>query len=135
MRRRTFRTSIFKSCGCHTTASTGMASRSILTPSSAPRPSGLKFRAMLSSKARAALRAEAHHLAVTVHVGHQGLTDAVRQSLDDAMRTRELVKIQFSRNDDVSVKDAANDLARTMGADVVQVIGRTATLYRENPEL
>lgn len=89
---------------------------------------------MLSSKARAALRAEAHHLPVTVHVGHQGLTDAVRQSVDDAIRTRELVKIQFSRNDDVSVKDAANDLAKSMQADVVQVIGRTATLYRENPE-
>ena len=89
---------------------------------------------MLSSKARAALRAEAHHLAVTVHVGHQGVTDAVRQSIDDAIRTRELIKIQFSRNDDVSVKDAANDLARAMGADVVQVIGRTATLYRENPD-
>ena len=89
---------------------------------------------MLSCKARAALRAEAHHLPVTVHVGHHGLTDAVRQSIEDAIRTRELVKIQFSRNDDVSVKDAANDLARAMGADVVQVIGRTATLYRENPD-
>ena len=86
---------------------------------------------MLSSKARAALRAEAHHLPVTVHVGHQGVTDAVRQSIEDAIRTRELVKIQFSRNDDVKVKDAANDLAQTIGADVVQVIGRTATLYRK----
>jgi RNA-binding protein len=90
---------------------------------------------MLSSKARAALRAEAHHLSITVHVGHQGVTDAVRQSVDDAIRTRELVKIQFSRNDDVSVKDAANELAKATQADIVQVIGRTATLYRENPEL
>ncbi|HKW10392.1 MAG TPA: YhbY family RNA-binding protein [Gemmatimonadaceae bacterium] len=90
---------------------------------------------MLSSKARAVLRAEAHHLPVTVHVGHQGVTDAVCQSLGDALRTRELVKIQFSRNDDTNVKDAANELSRAMGADVVQVIGRTATLYRENPEL
>jgi RNA-binding protein len=90
---------------------------------------------MLSSKARAALRAEAHHLAVMVHVGHQGVTDAVRQTLDDALRTRELVKIQFSRNDDAKVKDAANELARVMGADIVQVIGRTATIFRENPEL
>jgi RNA-binding protein len=90
---------------------------------------------MLSSKARAALRAEAHHLPVTVHIGHQGVTDTVRQSLDDALRTRELVKVQFSRNDDVNVKDAANELARSASADVVQVIGRTATLYRENPEL
>jgi RNA-binding protein len=90
---------------------------------------------MLSSKDRAALRAEAHHLPVTVHVGHQGLTDAVRQTIDDALRTRELVKIQFSRNDDTNVKDAANELARAMEADVVQVIGRTATLFRENPDL
>lgn len=90
---------------------------------------------MLSSKTRAALRAEAHHLPVTVHVGHQGVTDAVRQSLEDALRTRELVKIQFSRNDDTNVKDAANELARAMQADVVQVIGRTATFFRENPEL
>ena len=90
---------------------------------------------MLSSKTRAALRAEAHHLPVTVHVGHQGVTDSVRQSIDDAIRTRELVKIQFSRNDDVNVKEAANALAREMGADVVQVIGRTTTLYRENPDL
>ena len=90
---------------------------------------------MLSSKARAALRAEAHHLPVTVHVGHQGVTDAVRQSLEDALRRRELVKIQFSRNDDTNVKEAANELARAVQADVVQVIGRTATLFRENPEL
>jgi RNA-binding protein len=90
---------------------------------------------MLSSKARAALRAEAHHLPVTVHVGHQGVTDAVRQALEDALRTRELVKIQFSRNDDTDVKDAANELARAVQADVVQVIGRTATVFRENAEL
>jgi RNA-binding protein len=89
----------------------------------------------LSSKERAALRAEAHHLTATVHIGHQGITDTLRQSLDDALRTRELVKIQFSKNADVDARVSANSLAEATGADVVQVIGRTATLYRENPEL
>lgn len=89
----------------------------------------------LSSKERATLRAEAHRLGATVHVGHHGVTDAVRQSLDDDLRTHELVKIQFTKTADVTVKDAANELARAIGADVVQVIGRTATLFRENPEL
>lgn len=89
----------------------------------------------LSSKQRATLRAEAHRLNATVHVGHHGVTDAVRQSLDDDLRTHELVKIQFTKTADVTVKDAANELARAIGADVVQVIGRTATLFRENPEL
>jgi len=89
----------------------------------------------LSSKERAALRGEAHHLPASVHIGQHGLTDAVRQSLDDDLRTHELVKIQFGKNADLDVKDAANSLASGLGADVVQVIGRTATLYRENPEL
>lgn len=89
----------------------------------------------LTSGDRAELRKHAHHLPVMVHIGHQGLTATVRQTLDDTLRTRELVKIQFSKNADVKAKQAANDLAREMNADVVQVIGRTATLFRLNPEL
>ncbi len=89
----------------------------------------------LSSKDRAALRAEAQRLSATVHIGHHGITDAVRQSLDDDLRTHELVKIQFTKTADVTIKQAANELAGAIGADVVQVIGRTATLFRANPEL
>jgi RNA-binding protein len=89
----------------------------------------------ISSKQRATLRAEAHHLTATVHVGQHGLTNALRQSADDALRTQELVKIQFTKNAAVTAKDAANDLAQALEADVVQVIGHTATIYRENPEI
>jgi RNA-binding protein len=89
----------------------------------------------LSSKERAALRGEAHHLTALVHVGQHGVTEAVRRTVDEDLRTHELVKIQFTKNADVGVKDAANELAAALGADVVQVIGKTATLYRENPEL
>jgi RNA-binding protein len=89
----------------------------------------------LTSKQRAELRAQAHHLPVMVHVGHQGVTETVRQALDDTLRARELVKVQFSKNADTKAKDAANDLASQVNAEVVQAIGRTATLYRENPEL
>ena len=89
----------------------------------------------LSSRERAALRAQAHHLPVTIHVGHQGITGTLRGAVDDALRTKELVKVQFSKNADVKAKEAANTLAQAVDADVVQVIGRTAALYRENPEL
>jgi RNA-binding protein len=89
----------------------------------------------ISSKERAELRAHAHHLPVMVHIGHGGITDAIRQTLDDALRTRELVKVQFPKNGDVRARDAANDLARAVGADVVQTIGRTATFFRENAEI
>jgi RNA-binding protein len=89
----------------------------------------------LTSKERAALRGEAHQLTALVHVGHLGVTDDVRQTLDDALRTHELVKIQFTKTAGVVVKEAANELALSVDADVVQVIGRTTTLFRENPDL
>lgn len=89
----------------------------------------------LTSKDRAALRGEAHHLTAAVHVGQHGITDSVKQTLDDALRTHELVKIQFGKNADVEMRDAANELAAAMRAEVVQVIGKTATLYRHNPEI
>jgi RNA-binding protein len=89
----------------------------------------------ISSKERAALRAEAHHLSPLVHVGHQGLTDALLKALDDALRTHELVKVALAKTTDVSAKDASHELAEKLGADVVQTIGRTCTLFRENPDL
>jgi RNA-binding protein len=89
----------------------------------------------MSGKDRAELRAEAHHLTALVHVGQHGLSPTVIQSLNDALRARELVKVQLGRNADVKAKDAAEALATETGATVIQVIGKTATLYRENPEL
>jgi RNA-binding protein len=84
---------------------------------------------------RAGLRAEAHHLSPTVHVGHQGITDALIASLDDALRTHELVKVKLAKVSDKTPKVAAGNLAEATGSEVVQVIGRTATFYRENPEI
>jgi RNA-binding protein len=88
----------------------------------------------LTSKQRADLRAQAHHLSVTVHIGHQGVTEAIRQTLEDALKNHELVKVQFSKNTDVTPKTAANSLAASVTAEVVQAIGRTATLFRARPE-
>ena len=84
---------------------------------------------------RAELRAEAHHLDPTVHVGQHGLTPALVSSLDDALRTRELVKVKLGKGAEVKPKEAAGELASATGSEVVQVIGRTATFYRENPDL
>lgn len=89
----------------------------------------------LTSKQRAILRAEAHHLSAAVHLGHQGATPALVQAVDDTLRTRELVKVHLNRSAEVSSREAATALAGQLGAEVVQVIGRTAVLYRENPEL
>jgi RNA-binding protein len=89
----------------------------------------------MRGKDRAELRAEAHHLRATVHVGHHGITATLLQSLDEALEARELVKVQVERNAPQSVKEVAAELASQVGAEVIQVIGRKTTLYRHNPDL
>ncbi|HLV26458.1 MAG TPA: YhbY family RNA-binding protein [Gemmatimonadales bacterium] len=84
----------------------------------------------MKGKDRAALRSQAHHLNATVHVGVAGLTPAVFGSLEEALAANELVKVQVSRNLDVKPKDAAEALALATGSSIIQVIGRTMTLYR-----
>ncbi|HYV97104.1 MAG TPA: ribosome assembly RNA-binding protein YhbY [Gemmatimonadaceae bacterium] len=89
----------------------------------------------LTGKDRAGFRAEAHHLDPLVHVGQHGLTPALVRSLDDALRTRELVKISVSRTAPERAKELAPQLAQRTQSEVIQVIGRTLTLFRHNPAL
>lgn len=89
----------------------------------------------VTGRDRAALRGEAHHLQPLVHVGASGLTPAVFNALDEVLQARELVKVQIGRHVDAPPRDTAQALALATSSSVIQVIGRTATLYRENPEL
>jgi len=90
----------------------------------------------MKGKDRAELRAEAHHLQPMVHIGHQGLTESAREALNDALRTHELVKVAVSRTlEGVKPKEFAGEMAESLGAEVIQAIGRKITLYRHNPEL
>lgn len=89
----------------------------------------------LTGKDRAALRAECNKLTASVHVGKEGMSQSLLQSLDDALRTHELVKVALNRTVEVKPKAAAADLAEAVGAEVIQTIGKTATLYRHNPKL
>lgn len=89
----------------------------------------------MKGRERAELRAEAHHLSPTVHVGKEGTSAALIKSLEDTLRTHELVKVRFGGGVEVKAKDAAGNLAIATHSEVIQVIGRTATFYRENPDL
>lgn len=89
----------------------------------------------MTGKERAALRGEANGLAATVHVGHQGANDSAVRSLDDVLRTHELVKVQLSKHAELKPRELARQLAVSTHSEVIQVIGRTATFYRHNPEL
>lgn len=87
----------------------------------------------ITSKERAALRGRANGLPAKVHIGREGLTDAVVRTIDDTLRTQELVKVALTKQATHEPKPLAQDLAEGLGADVVQVIGRTIVLWRPRP--
>ncbi|MBC7893798.1 MAG: YhbY family RNA-binding protein [Cytophagaceae bacterium] len=89
----------------------------------------------MKGKERAELRAEAHHLDPLVHVGVSGATDSVLQTIDDALRTHELVKVAIGRHEGLEPRTIASSVGLALAADVIQVIGRKVTFYRHNPDL
>lgn len=89
----------------------------------------------MTGKERAELRSECNRLRPTVHVGTEGLSNSLTEALDDALRTRELVKVALNRTADLTAKEVARQLAGRVRAEVIQTIGKTATFYRKNPQL
>ena len=89
----------------------------------------------LTSKQRAHLRSLAHHLNPLVHVGADGVTDALLQSVEEAFNTRELIKVRVLEAAPENARRTADLIVASLEAvQVAQTIGRTAVLYRPDPE-
>ncbi len=89
----------------------------------------------LTSKQRAHLRRLAHRLKPVVLVGADGITPSLIRSVGDAFNTRELLKLKVQESAPLNAREAADELAGALD-DVhpVNVIGRTAVLYRPHPD-
>ncbi len=89
----------------------------------------------LTSKQRAHLRSLAHSLKPVVHVGTDGVSDAVLRSVEEAFNTRELLKIRVLDSAPGGLRETADAIVEALdGVHVVQTIGKTAALYRPFPE-
>lgn len=89
----------------------------------------------LTPKQRAQLRSLAHPLKPILHVGKDGLTEAVLQSILEAFNSRELLKIKVQSAAPLSAAEAGAEIAaRLPEVEHVQTIGRTVVLYRRHPE-
>ena len=89
---------------------------------------------MLTSKQSAQLRGMANSYEVIVHIGKGGINDAMIKQADEALEKRELIKCGLLETSPVSVREAADNMAEAVNADVVQVIGRKFILYRESKD-
>ena len=82
---------------------------------------------MITPKQRAELKGLANSLPAAFQIGKGGLSDAQTAQIDDYLRVHELVKFSVLDNSLYSAREAAEEIAGKIGADVVQVIGDVFT--------
>lgn len=86
----------------------------------------------LTHKQEKFLRKLAHSRKPVIWLGQQGLSGNVLSEIDTALDHHELIKIKL-RVGDRDIRDSlVEDICTVTGAEQVQKIGNTVTLYRKN---
>jgi len=74
----------------------------------------------------------AHHLKPVIMVGQHGVSENLLKELEIALDHHELVKIKIAGEDRDSRQQMIQQLCEASGAQTVQAIGKTLTLFRRN---
>ncbi len=91
---------------------------------------------MLNKKDKYYLRNKANALKPIVIIGKDGLTSNTIASINDVLRTKELIKISILKTfNGLEKKELAELIASTTNSEVILVIGRVIVLYRKNVEI
>ena len=89
----------------------------------------------LTSLERKHLRGLAHDLRPLLHVGKEGLSDAVVRQLDQALGAHELVKVKFLMADRLQKQAACEAIAQRLQCELAGLIGHIAIVFRQHPEV
>lgn len=89
----------------------------------------------LSQKQKRYLKQQSHHLPVIVTVGGKGVTPTVIEELSIALERHELLKVKIPAMPKADKQELAEILSEQCVANLVNIIGRTVTLYRKPENL
>lgn len=84
----------------------------------------------MTSKQRAYLRGLANTADTILIIGKDGVTDNVLKQADDAAEAREIIKLKCLETAMMTPREVAEEIAAAINAEVVQVIGSKAVIYR-----
>jgi RNA-binding protein len=87
---------------------------------------------MLNGKKRAFLRKMANELDPVFQVGKGGISDEMCLQIGNCLEARELIKLRVLENSGYTTREAAEEIAANVGAEVIAVIGSRFVLYRES---
>lgn len=88
----------------------------------------------MNTTQRQALKAQAHHLKPVVLLGAKGLTPAVVEETNVALTAHELIKVKINGAEKEDRIFMTNELCEQLKAELIQLIGHTAIIYRQNPK-
>jgi len=86
----------------------------------------------ISSKQRAQLKGLAMKEDTIIQVGKGGINENLVESVNAALKARELVKGRVLENSMLTAREACDALCQACGAEGVQVIGTKFVLYKRN---
>ena len=87
----------------------------------------------LTPRERKHLKARAHPLEPTVHIGHGGLTDSVAAEIDRALTAHELIKVKVNAEDRHVREELCDAVCARADAVDVQRVGKVLVLWRPRP--
>ena len=85
----------------------------------------------MTSKQRAYLSSQANSMDPIFQIGKASLTPEIITALDEAIETRELIKIAVLKNCIDDPKEIATVIAERTRSEVVKVIGKKIILFRQ----
>ena len=88
----------------------------------------------MKGKERAEFRKQANTLPAIFQIGKDNITQPLIEGVDAALTKRELIKLSVLETSELTAREAAEQLSKATGADVIQCIGRRFVLYRPKPE-
>ncbi|HHW22880.1 MAG TPA: ribosome assembly RNA-binding protein YhbY [Clostridiaceae bacterium] len=87
---------------------------------------------MITGKQRSYLRSLANNIPAIFQIGKNGIDENVLRQFEDALEARELVKASVLKNSTYTAREACEEIAQTIGAEIVSVMGNKFVLYKES---
>lgn len=87
---------------------------------------------MITSKQRSYLRTLANPLQPIFQVGKAGIEQNLLKQLEEALESRELIKIKILNNSGITAREASDAICKAIAAEAVQTIGSKCVLYKRS---
>jgi RNA-binding protein len=88
----------------------------------------------LTGRQQRFLRGLGHHLKPLVMLGRDGVTDNVISAVNAVLDAHELVKVKIGNGCHLERREAAGIIKERTGSEIIQILGKTFLIFRENPE-